>query len=236
MITIRRAGLAAVALTISVVALSACGGSTATTTPGTPVDASPGTSVDESPGAVPSLPIAIPSFDVTGLVQGLDSLDSYRLTITSNGEAQYAAIVVTKPVLSKDITIENQRIVSIGDEVWMGEGDNLEQSSPQFANAMLSAFDPFMLIGAFGQSGSMAGAEDLGTEEKNGVQAHHYRIDGDTFAGSFASFPPDAAFDMWIAEEGYLVSMAMVGISPGQDMVFDVTNVNDPANVVERPS
>lgn len=240
MITIRRAGLTAAVFTLSVVALSACGGTgpvtTVEPTPGAPVEETPGTSVEESPGALPSGPIAIPSFDVSGLVRGLDGLDSYRVTITSNGETEYAAIVVTKPVLSKDVTVGTQRIVLIGDEVWMGEGDDLEQTSSQLANAMLAAFDPFMLIGAFGQSGSMGGAEDLGTEEKNGVQAHHYRVDGDTFAGSFASFPPDAAFDMWVADEGYLVSMAMVGISPGQDLVFDVTNVNDPANVIERPS
>jgi hypothetical protein len=236
MISIPRAGLAAAALTLAVVALSACGGSTATTTPGAPVDESPGTSVAGSPGALPSLPIAIPSFDMSGLIQNLDGVDSYRISITNNGETQYSAVVVTKPVLSKDVTIDEQRIVSIGDEVWMGEGDNLVPTSSQLATAMLSAFDPIMLIGAFAQPGALGGAEDLGTEEKNGVQAHHYRIDGDSFMGGFMSFPPGAGFDMWIADEGYLVSLAMVGITPGEELVIDVTNVNDPANVVERPS
>ena len=47
--------------------------------------------------------------------------------------------------------------------------------------------------------------------------------------------PPGSAIDLWIAEEGYLVSMSLQGIE-GQDFTMDVSGVNDPANVVERPS
>jgi hypothetical protein len=48
--------------------------------------------------------------------------------------------------------------------------------------------------------------------------------------------PPGSSIEIWIAEDGgYLVSLSATGLSES-DFQMDVTNVNDPANVVERPS
>lgn len=242
MINTRRAGLAA-ALTLTVLALAACGGgTTATTTPdpaATPTPAAatptPTTAAGEpTPTATPAG--AIPTFDLSGLVANLEGVDSYRVAITSNGTAVYTATVVTKPVLSRDVTTDDgTRIVVIGDEAWIGQGDVLQPAPPEMATPMLAAFDPMLLMGAFATPGALNGATEVGTEEKNGVQARHFRVDADSMVGAMASMPPGSAVEMWVADAGYLVSLSVTGTGEGT-FTMDVTNVNDASNVVERPS
>lgn len=237
----RRAGLA-VALTISVLALAACGGGTATSTPdaaATPTPAGDTPAPTTAPGE--STPTAtsegvIPTFDLSGLVTNLDGVDSYRIAITSDGAAVYTATVVTKPVLSRDVTTDDgTRIVVIGDEAWIGQGDTLTPAPAEMATPMLAAFDPVLLLGAFASPGAMIGATEVGTEEKNGVQARRYRVDANSMVGAMASMPPGSAIEMWIADAGYLVSLSVSGVGE-RAFTMDVTNVNDPSNVVERPS
>jgi hypothetical protein len=125
------------------------------------------------------------------------------------------------------------RIVVIGDEVWMGDGDQLEPAPPGLVGPMLATYDPALLVGAFALPGTTFGANEIGTEEKNGVQTTHYQIDGSTFTGTIP-IPATAVIDFWVAEDGYLASMSVTG-QPQGDWTIDVTDVNAPDNVVERP-
>lgn len=235
----RRAGLAA-ALTISAITFAACGGGTATATPDAAATPTPaGATPASTPGAATPAPTtggAIPTFDLSGLVTNLEGVDSYRVTITSGGATVYAATVVTKPVLSRDVTMEDgTRIVVIGDEAWIGDASKVEPAPPEMATPMLAAFDPVMMMGAFTTPGAMTGATEVGTEEKNGVQARRFTVDSNSMVGAMASMPPGSSIEMWIADAGYLVSMSIGGVGEGS-FTMDVTNVNDPSNVVERPS
>lgn len=238
MTSTRRAGLAA-ALTISAVTFAACGGgatATALPTPAPTPAATPAT--EATPSATPTPPGvgALPSFDVSALVDNLEGVDSYRIAITRDGTAVYSATVVTRPVLSRDVTTDDgTRIVVIGDEAWIGQGDVLQPAPPEMATPMLAAFDPMLLMGAFASPGAMVGATEVGTEEKNGVQARRFRVDADSMVGAMASMPPGSAIEMWVADAGYLVSLSVSGTGEGA-FTMDVTNVNDPSNVVERPS
>jgi hypothetical protein len=230
----RRAGLTG-ALLIAALSFAACGGgSTATSTAdATPPTDTPAPSVDA--GAVPSEGIALPTFDLSALAAGLENVDSYRITISTGGDSDYQATVVTKPVLSRDVTAGDQRFVIIGDEAWIETDGQLVPAPAGLASGMLSSFDPVLLVGAFAQPGAMFGASELGSEEKNGVQAKHFKVDSSSLVGTFASMPPGSSIEIWIAEDGgYLVSLSAVGLSDS-DFQMDVTNVNDPANVVERP-
>lgn len=238
MTSTRRAGLAA-ALTISAVTFAACGGgatATALPTPAPTPAATPAT--EATPSATPTPPGvgALPSFDLSALVDNLEGVDSYRIAITRDGTAVYSATVVTRPVLSRDVTTDDgTRIVVIGDEAWIGQGDVLQPAPPEMATPMLAAFDPMLLMGAFASPGAMVGATEVGTEEKNGVQARRFRVDADSMVGAMASMPPGSAIEMWVADAGYLVSLSVSGTGEGA-FTMDVTNVNDPSNVVERPS
>lgn len=240
--TIDRASRLTGVLAIATLALAACGGGTASTAPSTaagtdaPASVAP-ESVAPTGGASaePSSAIALPSFDLEDLVAGLEDIDSYKLTITVAGTPVYSATVVTRPVLSRDVTVSGQRFVIIGDEIWMETDGVLQPAPAEMAAGMLSIYDPVVLVGAFAQPGAMAGATEAGTEEKNGVQTKRYQITADSLIGTMASMPPGASIEIWVAEDGgYLVAMAVTGMESG-DFAMDVTDVNDPANVVEPP-
>ena len=96
-------------------------------------------------------------------------------------------------------------------------------------------FDPTLLVGMFSGPGWAQSAVDKGTEDKNGVSATHYRIDGSTLAAGFSGLPANATIDTWISDEGLLVGLETTGF-PGGDMSIQVTGIDDPANKVERPS
>ena len=211
------------------------GTSGATAAPPPSTGTEPSQASGESPDA--SFPIAIPSFDVSAITKGLENVDSYRISITVNGVEQYKGVVVTKPVLSRDLTVSGgTRIVVIGDEAWVGQGSEPLKSVPsQMAAPMFAAFDPTLLVGAFSGPEWAQSSLDKGVEEKNGVQAHHFLIDSTTAVGGFSGVPAGAAINIWIADEGYLVAWESTGIG-GSDMSIQVTGVDDPTNKVDRPA
>lgn len=247
MTTQRRAGILTTGLLSTAFLLAACGGGTAsppasgdgTSSQAPATDAPPSTEpTTTTPSDAPDpSELALPSFDLDDLVANLEGVDTYRLVVTADGEVAYEASVVTKPVLSRDISIDGgaQRFVVIGDEAWMGSGDDLQPAPAELASGMLAAFDPMLMFGAFASPGALAGAEAVGTEEKNGVQARHFRFDADSVVGTLASMPPGTSIDLWVSEDpSYLVSLAVV--SDEGSFSMDVFDVNDPSITVERPS
>jgi hypothetical protein len=237
-------------LLIAVLLVAACGGgatATATPTPVAPGDATPTPAAEATPtpegGGEATPDMALPTFDLNALTGGIPGVDSYRTSFSVDGELGYESVVITKPVLSKAITTyadgePSTRFIIIGDEVWQADGPDAEyQSVPsELANAMLMVYDPALMLGMFGGA-NLAGVGGLvGTENKNGVQARHIKIDQTTAAGFAASMPAGASIDIWVAEAGYLVAWEMSGFEADQDVSIQVTNVNDPANKVERPS
>jgi hypothetical protein len=251
MFDLRRAtAIGALLITVALTA-AACGGSTAATPVPTPTPAS-GTEATPAPAEATPTPAsgteatpvgAIPTFDLGALTGGLPGVDSYRTETSSNGVKAYESIVVKAPVLSKAITIFDngevtQRIIVIGDEAWQADGPNgaFEPVPSQLASSMLMLYDPALMLGGFAAVDWAHAASDQGVEQKNGIQAHHVRIDSTSFVGAAAAMPPGAAIDAWIADAGYLVAWEMTGFPEDANFSIQVTGVNDPANKVERPS
>ena len=247
----RRAGLLAAVLVSVSLSMVACGGAAATPTPTptpVPVDGAPATPTPTpETGATPetgSTPgAAIPTFDLGALTGALPGVDSYRTSFSVGGVEQYRSVVVTKPVLSKAITVLDAgavqtRFVIIGEEAWTADGpEGAFTAVPAvLASTMLIAFDPALMLGAYAGFDYANGAADQGVEEKNGIQAHHVKIDSTTLVGAAAAMPPGSAIDIWIADAGYLVSWEMSGFPEDANISIQVTGVNDPANKVERPA
>lgn len=245
----RRADLLAAMLVSVALTMVACGGATATPTPApTPVDGAtatptptPETGATPVTGGTPAA--AIPTFDLGALTGALPGVDSYRTSLSVGGVEQYKSVVVTKPVLSKAITVLDAgavttRFVIIGEEAWTADGpDGTFQPVPAaLASTMLVAFDPALMLGAYASFDYAHGAADQGVEEKNGVQARHVKIDSTTLVGAAAAMPAGSAIDIWIADAGYLVAWEMSGFPEDANFSIQVTGVNDPANKVERPS
>jgi hypothetical protein len=243
---IRAAGRAGLLFIPIALVLAGCGGATGSAAPSATGGTS-GVTAPPSTGAVPSqatgetpgasLPFAVPSFDVGAITKGLENVDSYRVSISVGGEEQYKGVVVTKPVLARDVTINGStRVVVIGNEAWVGEGSEPLKSVPgQLAATMFAAFDPTLMVGAFSGPEWAKNSLDKGAEQKNGISAHHFLIDSTTSGGGFTGIPAGGSIDLWIADEGYLVAWESKGLGGG-DISIQVTGVDDPANKVERPS
>ena len=247
--TTRLAALvAAVALIVT-----ACGGSTASPSVAASSEPSAAPSVEPSTPAAPSevatseapasREAALPSFDLSALSGNIPGADSYRVSFSVGGEKQYESVVVTKPEVSKEITLFDSgevgtRIIVIGTKAWMATGaDGAFEVVPTAAvSGMLLAFDPTAFVGAYAQLDWAGSAIDNGTEQKNGVSARHLRIDSTTLIGAAAQLPAGAAIDIWVANEGYLVAWETTGLEAGQDVAIEISNVNDPANEVKAPS
>ena len=232
--TITRLGvLGAIAL-----AIAACGGG-ATATPPDGGTTAPDATPAPTEGAANPDP-GLPSFDPSAILQNLEGIDSYKIEMANNDEVGYSATVVTKPELARDIQFgagdDAQHIVVIGDQAWTETDGTFVEMPPALASSMLMAFDPMLIAGGFAQPGAWGGATDQGSEEHNGVQAKHFHIDDASFAGAIAGMPAGASIDAWIAEDGgYLVGLEILN-GEGEGMVINVTDINDPSNVVVRPS
>jgi hypothetical protein len=227
--------------------VAACSGSAASGSPA----ASGGTSAATATAAAPNPPAssagtdasaapsggAIPSFDIGILTAGLANLDSYKVSITVGGSEVYGGTVVTKPVLSRDLMVSGgTRIVVIGNEAWVGQGGAPLTSVPEaMATGLFATYDPSLLVGAFSGAAWAQNSADMGAEQKNGIDSHHYHIDSSTVVGGFTGLPAGAVIDVWIADDGYLAAFESKGTTGG-DISIEVTNVDDPANKVDRPS
>lgn len=220
--------------------VAACSGSAASGSPG----ASSGSSAASATPAVPGPPSsgpssggAIPSFDISALTAGLSNLDSYKVAITVAGQPVYTGTVVTKPVLSRDLTVSGgTQIVVIGNEAWVAQGGGKLQSVPEaMATGLFGTYDPSLLVGAFSGLAWAQNSQDMGAAQKNGIAAHHYHIDSASLVGGLTALPSGAAIDVWIADDGYLAAFESTGTTGG-DISIEVTNVDDPSNKVDRPS
>ena len=59
--------------------------------------------------------------------------------------------------------------------------------------------------------------------------------DSDTLTYSAAGLPAGASIDLWVADAGYLVALEIAADGTTK-LGIDVSNVNDPANVVTAPA
>lgn len=198
--------------------------------------ATSGTAPNEAP---PSSGQGLRSFRLSGLVQRLTSLDSYRITVAIDGTPTYQAIVIMKPEKAEAITlgagIDTTRVIRMGDRRWLATGDGAyEEVPPSMVDRLVDSFDPINLFGAFASGEVGAVATNLGHEQKNGISTQHYRIDStSSMAGPFSALPAGAAIDVWVADDGYLVAYSLTGVSTPASI--DISGVDDPTNKVVRP-
>ena len=199
----------------------------------------------EAPADVTAPPVdAIPSFDLSALTGALPGVDSYRTETSVGGVKQYDSVVVTKPDLSKSINVYDDsgtvtnRYIIIGQDAWMADGPTgkFEVVPAALASSMLIAFDPAVMLGAYAQLDLAGIAGDQGSDQKNGVQARHLKIDSSSALGAAGAMPSGSAIDIWVADAGYIVAWEMTGFPNDADFSIEVTNVNDPSNKVEKPS
>ena len=257
--------MAALGLVLSLV-LAACGGASATPTPTpapTPT-ATPTPEPTPEPTPAPTPTQATGGTGLSGAAAALENLTSYRFAISISGDVGVAGLpadtaltmdgtVVLKPDRAIEFSIMGMTgetaityiLVADGAYVDFGSGTFIQVPADE-ANAQ-TLFESFQPQNLFGQDfGALVDSSMItGTEEKNGVATTHYRADKDSPGGAalVALYGQDALFDAWIATEGgYLVSVHVVGaplkagVAVPFEIGFDLSHIDDPANVVEAPT
>ncbi len=224
--------------------LAACG---AAATP------SPSSSTPAATSAAPASPSDAPSeepseepsgteVDLEAAAQALENVDSYKLSFVVEGasDATVDAVIIRDPEPAWHYTTvtggQTAEIIIIGDQAWLGTGGEFQNVPASTVSGMIQPFDLVLLMGQMNQPGVAEALQEEGPEEKNGVPTTHYIIDENSPGVGAASFPPGASFDLWIADEGYLVALEALGTGSGVDRLsINVTDVNSSDNVVEAP-
>ena len=178
---------------------------------------------------------------------GSEGTTSFTGTVVNKGTKAQQVDEVVKDA-SGNITSELHFLV-IGDSGWTKEtADGPYVALPAGAAtgmmAGLTAFQPQKLFAtAFGTLGS--DYSQVGTESKNGVNSNHYHGDESigTFFSALSGTSGSWTSDVWLAVDGgYLVSsnVSAAAATATQAGSFgidvEITNVNDPSNVLTPPS
>lgn len=251
MTTLLRRALPSALVAVVVLTLAACGAaSSPTPSVASPTDepSSPSASAPSTPAATDADPgtsdePSMPEIDLEAAAEALEGIDSYKLSIVTEGAASSTieAVIVRSPEPAQHFTSTTggvtTEIIIVGDQAWAGAAGVYSPIPLATVSGMTSAFDPALMIGGIGQPGLASALQAVGEEDRNGVPTTHYRLDENSPGAGLASFPPGAAFDLWIADEGYLVALEATGLAGQLTMLrIDVTDINSPENVVEAPA
>jgi hypothetical protein len=229
-----------------VAALAACNSAAGTGSPGT----SAGTATTPAPTTAGATVGPEASVDVSAATAALAKLKTYKVTmvVTGTSSVNIELVINNAPTAARSIRTTSGsvaiRVIEIGDDVWFdaGTGTFVKGAMPKAqADSMFAAFDLAAMVGGLQQGGVADAMQNMGTEQKNGINAVHLHADEHTVlpAGS-SPIPAGATADFWIAVDGgYLVALEAVGFSSATatgDVSIELTNVDDPALIIQPPS
>jgi hypothetical protein len=163
---------------------------------------------------------------------------------SGSGALTVSGTVVTKPDVASDIEMSGFHIIEIGGFDYIDLGMGGYTKSAATGSSMADGFSPEKMFSSAISASSADGYTKVGSESKNGVDTDHYQASTAALAqyGSVLGVAGATwSSDVWIAKDGgYPVSMAMIATatdkSVAYEILFDLTNVNDPANKVTAPT
>jgi hypothetical protein len=175
-------------------------------------------------------------------------IKSFQFSITMSGgtygsmlgDAPMTGTIVLSPEKASDITIMGMQIREVGGKSYINLGTTWIESTDDSSSSLADSLSPDKMFSSY--VGDMASDYNLvGEEQKNGVTALHYTAGAD-LAGSYSGLAGVEGgtwtADVWVAKDGgYPVSMKIAETGGSEDFLFamDITNVNDPANVIAAP-
>ena len=216
--------------------------------------------------AGPTIPGGVPAGDgsgVGGASAAFGNMSNYKFSMTlaggtwgsmlsalggagatGGGAFTVSGTVVVKPEKASDVQMSGFHIIEVGGFQYMDMGLGSYVKTKASGTSMADGFSPQKIFSGFAGSSSSSGYNKVGSENKNGVDADHFQASQTSLAqyGSMLGVPNATwTMDVWIAKNGgYPVSMAMLAKtsdnSVAYEVLFDITNVNDPANTVTAPT
>lgn len=196
-------------------------------------------------------------------VEALENLDSYAYTLhidglsTMEGSAEEVLLDIEGQRQNQPTGAEQLSFSSVTDgestsmeiifieeqgKMWVREGTDAWQEVPVLDESMLDIFDMFSMVywWEIFFTDDPEGAQYLGQEMMNGVQAHHYRTTEGTAWGAFTTGCTFASVqdDTWVAVDGsFPVKRELSASVNCQDQtgevrfLMEIRNVNQPVNI-----
>jgi hypothetical protein len=251
---------------IAAMAVAACGGSSATSTPSpTATPAATPEPVDTpAPSEAPTeSPVSSPTGDgpdLEGAASALEAIKKYEISLSISGMLPVAAgasSIEMSGLVDQDndayqfelkgfaqLGAGTVKFVVIGNDAWIDLGTGTFISQPgggASADAMRDSLAPATLLGQFPTSGYELFR--VGEEDRNGIATTHYHASAQDTPALASSIGENGVMDFWISDEGgYLVSMEMDGEMDVQGtmtpvkMSIDLSRINDPSISIQPPS
>lgn len=150
-------------------------------------------------------------------------------------------IVVDPP--AADINMMGMEIIEVGGQDYINMGSGwLGGDADTSETSMADSMSPKNMFGSFLEDDAAEGYSAVGEEQKNGVDTIHYTASADAlgeYGDTLGVTGGTWSADVWIAKDGgYPVSMkvAETGGSESFLLAMDITNINDPGNVITAPA
>lgn len=169
-------------------------------------------------------------------------------TATGNTPFTISGTVVVKPVKAGDIKMLGMEIIEVGGFQYMDLGTGSFSKSAATGSSMADSFSPSTMFSSMVGGSVASGYAKVGSESKNGADCDHYQASAatlgtySTMLGSELGGATNVTWtgDVWVAKTGgYPMSTAIVAKSSGTivyEVLFDISNVDDPANVITAPT
>ena len=242
----RRSRSRIVLLAVMAIALSACAGTSTTAGAG---KAGATSSPDTGLGAAASAFARVSNYNFSMTLAGgtFSSMLSMLPTSSAVGDAPFTigGTITVKPQAAADIKMIGLHIIEIGGQDYLdmsgtGSFDQITIAGTKLAER----FSPATMFATAINPSTVGGYDKVGSGTKNGVQADHYQASSAGLAtlGSIAAITGATwTANVWVAQDGgHPVSLAIVGTAANKSIVyevlFDITNVDDPANKVTVPA
>ena len=192
--------------------------------------------------------------DITDVTQGLDKLNSYKSTFTvsyegtENGQPKNSSFTFeeefSKNPLAKHTTWSSTGTdtqASAGSfEMWEVDGKSYIKTGDSCMTSDSSEPPTSSGLSPSDVIGDIQGAQPVGTETVNGVQAVHYKVDLARYAALGIT---NASAEAWVSSDGYVVKYSFQGT--GKDLYFgtgstsegtlrydyELSNINQPLTV-----
>jgi hypothetical protein len=201
---------------------------------------------------------------LAGAANNFSNITSYKFSMTlaggefgsmlsaipgaaSSGNAPFtmSGTVVTSPDKAADINLAGFHMIEVGGFDYLDmSGGGTFYKTPVSGSSLADSFSPETMFSSAMDTSTSSGYAKVGSGTKNGVAADHYQAsaaDLSAYGSSLGITGATWSSDIWIAQKGgFPVSMSIIAVASDKSIayqiVFDLTNINDPANKVTAPA
>jgi hypothetical protein len=244
----RATGVAALLMTVAI-AFGGCSSSSSTPAAGGNGTSAPSSGSSAAPTSAADKTTNANGGGLGGAVNAFSSIKSYQFSMTMKGgsygsmfgSAPITGMIVVDPPAAS-MNVMGMEVREVGGKSFVNMGTSWTESSGSSTTSMADSLSPEKLFGSYLGADLAAGYKSAGEEQKNGVTAVHYVAGADVMNQYGSLLGVDGGTwtaEVWISKDGgYPVGMKLASTGGSSEflMQIDITNINDPANVITDPT